>query len=265
MCRRKDRSMSNEELYQRVEAWAEKRDAELYEKHGVGAVIRQFTSAITENRAAIEECGVEGFVRRIVLVKPWMEKFGESRMAEEVLDVLEETHGQPASEPLELEEGATLEDMEEARIERLLEETVLMQTVDIDNDTILDIDRQVVERLKLFYSFEDNYRLLRAAINHEYKEFCEELEDKDAPELLEQVLRDPGLRDNQRVAVFEILELLKEYVEEVDRWQREEGLDQLAALERLDRLLAPGEKAQRREARRELRKAKRKGKKRWEA
>jgi hypothetical protein len=257
--------MSNEELEQRVQAWAEKRDAELYETHGVGAVIRQFTSAITENRAAIEECGVEGFVRRIVLVKPWMEKFGESRIAEEVRAVLAETQGQPASEPLELEEGTTLEDMEEARIERLVEETVLMQTADIDNDTILDIDRRVVERLKLFYSFEDNYQLLRAAINHEYKEIHEELEDKTSRTLVEEVLRDPGLRDNQRQAVVEILELLKEYVEEVDRWQREEGLDELAALERLGRLLAPGEKARRREARRELRKAKRKGKNRWQA
>ncbi len=115
--------MSNEEFEQRFQAWAEKRDAELYETHGVGAVIRQFTSAIIENRAAIEECGVEGLVRRLVLLKPWLEKFGESRIAEEVRAVLAETQGQPASEPLELEEGATLEDIEEDRIQRLLEET----------------------------------------------------------------------------------------------------------------------------------------------
>ncbi len=82
------------------------------------------------------------------------------------------------------------------------------------------------------------------------------------------MLGDPGLRDNQRQAVFEILELLQEYAEEVDRWKHEEGLDQLAGEQRLHGFLVgppPGEKARRRGARRELRKAKRKGKKRWQA
>lgn len=259
--------MSNEEFRQQFLEGAKKKAAELCEKHDAGELVRLDTRTIIDQRVALEEYGAEDFVRRAYWTS-WIEKFGAHRLAEEVRAVLEETHGQPASEPMELEEGATLEDMEEARLDGLYEETVLLQTIDIDNDTILDIDRRVVERLKLFYSFEENYFRLCAAINPEYKEIHKELEDKTSQVLFEEVLGDPGLRDNQREAVFEILELLQEYAEEADRWKHEEGLDQLADEQRLLRFLAgppPGEKTRRREARRELRKAKRKGKKRWQA
>ncbi len=234
-------------------------------------------ATIAENHRAIEEFGIDEFVRRAFPPEE-VERYGFDNLLEQVQEVVDrirersdEEYAKDETEILD-REGLTPEDLEEERREELVlgGRVVIMQTLDIDTERAWELNDEILERLELFYSFERPRKLLEAAIDPSEADL--KIDDQDvldrAPvELLKEVVEDPTLFEKQREAAVEIVDLLVEYGEEVDRWVHEEGLDQLAAeqagLRMLTEAFGPrrsGKKEQHRLERKAKRKAKRKGK-----
>jgi hypothetical protein len=235
-------------------------------------------SVVAQNWRAIKEFGAEEYVRRAL--PDAAGQYGFDYMVGQVNEIMNrgplEDSGNLTPEDTEIldKEDLTPEDLEDAHQEELVlsGRVVIMSTLDIDTERAWELNNQIREHLGLFYSFERPYRLLKAAIDPESADFeidDEDILNKTPAELFTEVIEDPTLFEKQRDAAVEIARLLAEYGEEVQRWMREEGLDQLAAEQATMRLLTEhlrrparsGKKEQRRLEQRAKRRAKRKGKK----